>query len=64
MAYQRTLYVKTQLVIGTWDEDGNLVEKSDRPELKELCFPYGLSLERYIQEVEREALPDRERVKR
>ena len=64
MAYEKALYVRAQVVMGAYDEDGNLIGKRDVPEIKELCWPMGANLDIYVQQIERDTLPKRDEVRR
>lgn len=51
---QKVLYVKAQVVVGTFDDDGNLTGEQPYPEIRHLYYPHGLALDQYVAEVARE----------
>jgi len=67
MPYERCLYARVQLVLGTHDEDGNLTGTRVWPaadRLVEVYYPFSARVQELIDRCEREAeraIPERER---
>lgn len=57
---QKPLYVKAQVVLGTFDDDGNLTGTQPYPEIRDLYYPHSLALQQYVDEVARECKQEQE----
>jgi hypothetical protein len=51
---QRVLYVSAQIVLGTFDADGNLTGETPVQEVRRLYYPHAAALQQYVDEVARE----------
>jgi len=60
LPFRRCLLIRTQVVMGLYDEDGNLTGTEALP-MADLYYPWTGNLEKLIDRAEREALREEER---